>query len=225
MTTTEFLKYEGGRLIIPAGHFGTDKDAIEITENFLDEEDLKAIYEYAKIANTDYQGGPKGKLKNRIHEAEVFRAANEELYNLFKTKYYAKVRSMLEDKHKLKLSEAFKCNGQHSNTAKDLVNKINYMAIVSQCGCMSESQPYIAVWREGDDQQDHVDNNEFTALIYINDDYEGGEINFIEQEISLRPKAGTLIVWPGYIEHSVNAVTAGTRYTMPMFLKAVDVIE
>ena len=58
------------------------------------------------------------------------------------------------------------------------------------------------------------------CLIYLNDDYEGGEIYFPRQDISIKPKAGTLITFPGSLHyiHGVNKITSGTRYTITEWL-------
>jgi len=58
------------------------------------------------------------------------------------------------------------------------------------------------------------------CLIYLNDDYDGGEIYFPRQEISIKPKAGTLITFPGSLHyiHGVNKIISGTRYTITEWL-------
>jgi predicted 2-oxoglutarate/Fe(II)-dependent dioxygenase YbiX len=56
-----------------------------------------------------------------------------------------------------------------------------------------------------------------SALLYLNDDYEGGEITFPHIGFSQKPKAGSLIFFPSnfVFVHEVNAVTSGTRYALP----------
>jgi hypothetical protein len=60
-----------------------------------------------------------------------------------------------------------------------------------------------------------------SAILYLNDNYSGGEISFPHLDISIKPEAGTLITFPGnkhYI-HEVKKVTSGTRFTMSMWLR------
>jgi hypothetical protein len=48
--------------------------------------------------------------------------------------------------------------------------------------------------------------------LFLNDDYEGGELVFEDYNVTLKPKAGTLVFFPGfYTRHAVNEVTSGTR--------------
>jgi hypothetical protein len=58
-----------------------------------------------------------------------------------------------------------------------------------------------------------------SMVYYLNDDYEGGELEFIHFGITIKPKAGQLFMFPsGYsYEHKVNPVISGTRTTMVSF--------
>lgn len=52
----------------------------------------------------------------------------------------------------------------------------------------------------------------YTALLYLNDNYEGGEIMFTEENISVKPSAGSLIIFPERTVHEVLLVKEGNRY-------------
>jgi 2OG-Fe(II) oxygenase superfamily len=68
----------------------------------------------------------------------------------------------------------------------------------------------------------HLDTYEspvkFTIITYLNDDYEGGEIVFPNQGISLKPKAGSTLIFPTGepYSHKVNPILSGKRYTFPV---------
>jgi hypothetical protein len=48
--------------------------------------------------------------------------------------------------------------------------------------------------------------------VILNDDYEGGELVFDDQGASIKPKAGSMVLFPGYyVSHGVNKVTKGIR--------------
>lgn len=60
----------------------------------------------------------------------------------------------------------------------------------------------------------------FASVIYLNDNYGGGEIYFPNFKLELKPKPGTLVVFPGTLRylHGVRAVTSGMRHTIASFL-------
>ena len=51
-----------------------------------------------------------------------------------------------------------------------------------------------------------------TAILYINDDYAGGEIDFIHDDLCLKPKAGSMVVFPSDKQHEVLEILSGNRY-------------
>jgi hypothetical protein len=86
-------------------------------------------------------------------------------------------------------------------------------------------------WDVGAYANDHSDNsdlegkdmgwsdNKFATILYLNDNYEGGTINFRDHGISLKLAPGDLLTFPGGMEniHSVSEITGGTRYTIVTF--------
>lgn len=54
-----------------------------------------------------------------------------------------------------------------------------------------------------------------TSLLYLNDDYEGGEIEFPNQNLTLKPKAGMLVVFPSNrnFPHRVLPIISGKRHS------------
>ena len=61
--------------------------------------------------------------------------------------------------------------------------------------------------------------NKYVGILYLNEDYEGGELFFPLQNIKFKPKARAAYFFPGdknYI-HGVTKVTSGTRFTAPFF--------
>jgi len=81
----------------------------------------------------------------------------------------------------------------------------------------------IKAWNEGQSMGPHFDGQDgnkdlaFSLVAYVNDDYEGGEISFPNHNITVKPKAGSLIMFPSqepYI-HEVKPIVSGTRYMSP----------
>jgi hypothetical protein len=71
------------------------------------------------------------------------------------------------------------------------------------------------------DAEDPTDTNHpvVSGVLYLNDEYEGGEIYFPEQGIKIKPEAGSLIMFPAYRPyfHHPLPVTSGNKYMVPFF--------
>ena len=67
-----------------------------------------------------------------------------------------------------------------------------------------------------DGQDGHTDLA-FSMITYLNDDYEGGEIHFKNQNVTIKPSAGSLIMFPSQepFIHEVLPIKKGIRYMMP----------
>lgn len=73
----------------------------------------------------------------------------------------------------------------------------------------------------------HVDSTDKTVskaptisiVIYINDNYEGGELSFPEQNITIKPEAASMVIFPSYppYYHDPKPVTSGDKYMSPVF--------
>lgn len=89
----------------------------------------------------------------------------------------------------------------------------------------------LVLWQAGIHMPPHADNanpdgsphgmawRNFSSIVYLNDDYEGGELYFTALDRTLKPKAGMLVAFTGgfHHEHAVLAVQGNDRYTMPGF--------
>ena len=69
---------------------------------------------------------------------------------------------------------------------------------------------------------DHPDyHRRVSTLYYLNDNYSGGELNFPRFNLSFKPKANHMVVFPStYVyNHSVSPVTEGERYAVVSWMK------
>jgi hypothetical protein len=76
--------------------------------------------------------------------------------------------------------------------------------------------------------QDTDPSIQYAAILYLNDDYIGGELFFDKINVTLKPKPGTLVIFPGSEEfhHGVNFVKDGPmRYVVVGFIKTKDFYE
>jgi hypothetical protein len=106
---------------------------------------------------------------------------------------------------------------------KDLISKFYGI----QKENIQEKQVPLSVvrWDEGSSLNLHVDDlgyvtdNHLPVHIYLNDDYEGGEISFPTHGLSIKPKIGDFNLFPGnmHYAHEVTKVLSGTRYTLPIW--------
>lgn len=88
------------------------------------------------------------------------------------------------------------------------------------------SETYLSFWQTGSEAGLHNDNHEgfewleFSTLLYLNDDYEGGEIHFPEYDFLHKPKKGDALFFKcSRLEdaHEVKTVKSGQRYTIAMW--------
>ena len=52
----------------------------------------------------------------------------------------------------------------------------------------------------------------YTALIYLNDNYFGGDTYFSEKKIRVRPKKGTLFLFKHHLVHEAQKIIFGTKF-------------
>lgn len=77
----------------------------------------------------------------------------------------------------------------------------------------------------GEEYKAHYDGDTPTRrvispILYLNDDYEGGELEFIHYGIKLKPKAGDFFIFPANFSyaHIAHPVTSGTKYAIVTWL-------
>ena len=77
----------------------------------------------------------------------------------------------------------------------------------------------------GDHYDAHYDggpgnNRWISAIIYLNDDYEGGEIEYVDFGVKIKPKKGSLVIFPSNYayRHIAHPVTSGTKYAIVTFI-------
>jgi len=90
----------------------------------------------------------------------------------------------------------------------------------------------IMSWPVGIHMPPHADNanpdgsrhamahRDFSGIVYLNDDYQGGEFYFTALDTVVKPKKGMLAAFTAgfYHEHAVLQVARNQRLTMPFFL-------
>ena len=65
-----------------------------------------------------------------------------------------------------------------------------------------------------EDELLHGTARKLSMSIILNQDYEGGEFEFLEDGSSIKAETGTIIVFPSYMMHRVKPITKGIRYSL-----------
>jgi predicted 2-oxoglutarate/Fe(II)-dependent dioxygenase YbiX len=71
----------------------------------------------------------------------------------------------------------------------------------------------------GDWVANHTPQRDVSAIYYLNDAFEGGEIVFELQQLTVKPCRGLLLAFPSDSDHvhEIFPVRSGVRYTMPIW--------
>ena len=85
---------------------------------------------------------------------------------------------------------------------------------------------HIAKFVPGSGMHEHYDTGrpkDIATLVYLNDDYVGGDIYFPDYDMSFKPKPGDLLCFPDnedYV-HGVKPILDGIRYTTPRWFTRI----
>jgi len=128
--------------------------------------------------------------------------------------------------------------GDYKEIQKDLSLYLNNLFLehfdpiekdyLSNFGIFSTWHDTYGILKYGKGQKftNHIDDHpkyhrRISTIYYLNEDYLGGEINFPRFDITLKPKANQMIVFPStYVyNHSVSPVIEGERYAVVSWIK------
>ena len=203
--------------ITPSGFFGSGTDKIFELENFMTEEEMNYLDNFAKNNNSwDITEDHVNENGTVIYEANYWK----DRVATFNT-----------------LKEA---DSKVVEIIQGLIRRLQIAVESSLEVKIRETGPAIVKWPPGSFQLPHADKelhtgpdagtpNDFphydiASLFYINDDYEGGELYFPIQGIEFKPKKGAAYFFPGdmnYI-HGVRNIVSGMRYTCPFFWEILE---
>lgn len=177
-------------------HFGKPQMAIVIREKFLTPEEAADVLSYAKTLTT-WDTRALGYWNSRIAHADAFMDTG--------------FRNLLVAIRKRVRAEIVHAYGLSQPIFSDTLQ--------------------IVRWPEGYEQQPHADSENpngaphpyfwraYASLIYLNNDFEGGQIYFPNQAAAPKITLGMLVFFPGTSEfvHGVSMITRGERYTVASF--------
>ena len=118
--------------------------------------------------------------------------------------------------------------------AIDLIKKYSDKALTLHKEIYNLKKPiytnegFLTLWKTGPGTAVHHDNHsgaemvQLTTIIYLNNDYTGGEIYFPEFDFEHKPKAGQVLIFPAFSKeydyiHGVKDITEKNRYTLALW--------
>jgi hypothetical protein len=118
------------------------------------------------------------------------------------------------------------------NTSEEISNILDKIFMTAHQKCLDfynadlypftkRSTPLIR-FEKGYKMHEHADTaGDFAVIYYINDDYEGGEINFMDYNLKIKPKANSFVMFPSNSDywHEVLENTVKERYSATQWFK------
>ena len=124
---------------------------------------------------------------------------------------------------------------QGVSTAQNIQNQM-YMLLLAAVGPYVEKygvtgglwhEPYSMLrYRGGQEYTSHYDGGTETArsvsaIVYLNDSYEGGHLEFTNFGVKIKPEPGMLVLFPSNYayRHIAHPVTSGTKYAIVTWIR------
>lgn len=171
-----------------------------VIENFITQEESKLLHD-AFLANKQglHQDVDVDYWKGRILFAHDFAQKNPKVFALMKT-CATRTAKAISDFYELK-------DPVYADTVQMVIWPQGKFMPPHADNCNPDGSPHDMAWRD------------FGSIIYLNNDYDGGEFYLTGLDMVLKPKAGMLVaVTAGmHHEHAVLKVTKGDRVTLPAF--------
>lgn len=185
------------------------KENIQWIDNFASLEDCKTLSNYLDTTDDIWNSGAKS-----VHYIDYIHPEHED-------------KAKVEDETVINISKKLARNVQ------DYLDNIYLPEFNVHNGKLLNLRGLELIkWHENCELPSHSDGSEeppqypmigLGSLIYLNDDYVGGEIGFDDFDLSFSPKVGSLIIFPNHMIHHVKLIlakenkTTARRYTLPMF--------
>lgn len=169
-------------------------------DSFLAERECQLLMDYAKknMAVLSKENAAKQFSGKVIHSSDMCQSIRDLLVNDIAVSIRDSLRDYYQDKHIY--IESVMLN--HWPTGMSLGDHADN-------AFADNGEPNYTSWRT------------HSAIIYLNDDFEGGLFYFRDGE-TIKPKQGLAIAFPGGLTHvhGVTEVTSGDRWTAPMWFSA-----
>ena len=217
MLSNSHHEYQKLTSLTPSGFFGYGKDKIFELENFMTQEEMDYLDNFATNNNSW-----------DVTEDHV----NENGTVIYEANYW---KDRVATFNTLKVADP-----KVVEIIQELMKRLQAVVESSLNVKVRETGPAVVKWPPGSFQLPHADKelhtgpdagtpNDFphydiASLFYFTDDYTGGELYFPIQGIEFKPKKGAAYFFPGdmnYI-HGVRNITSGNRFTCPFFWEILE---
>lgn len=171
---------------------------VRIIENIASKDECEKIVKYVEEANL-WEMANHDFWHNRVVNARTIAQHNKEIAEL-----------LVDIRERMK-QQITKQLGLQQDIFPDLLQVVKWPAGLSQ------PQHADACNLDGSDNQ--LSWRDFGSIVYLNDNFEGGETFYENFDIEVTPKAGNMIVHAGDVLHShgVREIKNETRYTIAVF--------
>lgn len=191
-----------------------------VVENFLSSEDLKKLN---YIINNATEDDWKIEYTKNLKRFCLEKFGRDDVENLVSEGKF-EVTLGWEDKNYNMVDEPI---------AEEIVQKLSSIVDSVDSSLETSGLKTFQRMQEGVQLKAHTDQHtdpsiRYATIIYLNDDYNGGELFFSNKDLELKPKPGSLVIFPGTDEfnHGVRHVTAGPiRYVLVGFIKVKNFYE
>lgn len=204
------------------------KNGVWLLENFLTPEVTKRLQEKLfNLSETEWRKGfietamikhnnkNKEKVPLQTYEDIVHAIATKEIHNLndfFRGYQDSYDRTFIWDNYKDQLWLENRWKNIFISNQKDKQIEIDRPSSFERKKTGTKLDP-------------HKDNDQdgsllYATILYINENFTGGELYFEELDFSIKPKSGSLCIFDGFknLTHEVLMVTEGSRYSLPAFV-------
>jgi predicted 2-oxoglutarate/Fe(II)-dependent dioxygenase YbiX len=85
----------------------------------------------------------------------------------------------------------------------------------------SKTEPFHSDSTGNNGEENGTSHRVFSSLLYLNDEFDGGELLFHNQQVTVKPEPNMAVFFPSTFEyvHSVQELRSGMRYNVTMFWK------
>lgn len=169
-------------------------DKIKVIENFLTIEEYELIYNYI-------QTNKKNTKKFRVFELNNKKRYESMIPDRFLVEDHDEIFLNLKSIYKKIIQET----KQFYNFDKDIYLHRVWLSVMGENTRLDWHNDIVDGWIN------------FTAVIYLNDNYQGGEIVFEEIGKIIKPTKNMLLIFDSEMIHAVNEIKNGERVSISMW--------